>query len=136
MSSTIETEGTICVGEEITIASDSPITKYAVVFEDDGETGYFYALNTSQEKSPILDALHIYNVGNVVDKNKPSLVQIVWSNDGLKTALWINDYPHAVFDFAAKRGYCRTNFPEFRSSGEEWSSFSKEWSDTALELFL
>jgi len=134
MSSTIEAEGTICVGQEITIASASPITKYAVVFEDDGETGYFYALDTSQENSPILDASHIYNVSNVVDKDKPSLVQIVWSEDGLKAALWINDYPHAVFDFAAKRGYCRTNFPDFRSSNE-WSSFSKEWSDAALELF-
>ena len=135
MGSTIEAENTIQVGEAFTLAGDSPVTEYAVVFEDDGGTGYFYALDTSQKKRPILDAVHIYNVSNVVDKDRPSLVQIVWSNDGLKAALFINAYAHAVFDFAAKRGYCRTNFPDVRSSGNEWASFSKEWSDTALELF-
>lgn len=133
MNSTIEVEETIRVGKEIAISSESPTAEFAVVFEDDGVTGYFYGLDTSQE-SPILDALHIYNVSDVMDKDRPSLVQIVWAEDGLKAGLWINDYPHAVFDFAAKRSYCRTNFPN-ATTASEWSSFSKQWSDTALELF-
>ena len=133
MNSTIEAEETIRVGEEITISSGSPTTEFAVVFEDDGETGYFYGLDTSHE-SPILDALHIYNVSNVIDRDRPSRVQILWAEDGLKAGLWINDYAHAVFDFAAKRSYCRTNFPNVHGS-KEWSSFNKQWSDAALELF-
>ena len=122
----------IRVGDETFVASDSPAAEYSVVFEDDGDTGYLYALDTSLSESRILDALHIYNVANVVDKDKPSLVQIEWSEDGLKAALWINGYTHAVFDFAQKRGYCRTNS---LSPNRKWTSFSKEWSDAVLESF-
>ena len=133
MPSTIEAEETIQVGHETVVPSPSPITKYAVVFEDDGETGYFYGLDTSRnDHNQILDALNIYNVHSVIDKDKPSLIQIVWSEDGLKAALFINGYAHAVFDFAAKRGYCRSNFPP---PNEEWTSFGKEWSDAVLESF-
>ena len=133
MLSMIEAEETIQVGHETVVPSKSPITQYGVVFEDDGETGYFYGLDTTRnEHNQILDALHIYNVRSVIDKEKPSLVQVVWSEDGLKAALYINGYAHAVFDFAAKRGYCRSNFP---APNEEWTSFGKEWSDAALETF-
>jgi hypothetical protein len=34
---------------------------FGVIFEDDGETGYFYA--TDERNSEILDALHLYDVG-------------------------------------------------------------------------
>ena len=133
MPYTLEAEEPIQVGHETFVGSNSPVTNYGVVFEDDGETGYFYGLDTSlNEGDQILDALRIYNVRSVIDKEKPSLVQLVWSEDGLKAALYINDYPHAVFDFAARRGYCRTNFPR---PNEKWTSFDKEWSDAALDSF-
>lgn len=135
MNSTIETEEMLHVGEATIIESKSPRTEYAVVFEDDGETGYFYGLDTTKEEHPILDALHIYNVDNVVDKEQPSLVQIEWSSDGLKAALRINNYPHAVVDFAAKRSYCRTNFPTISSPESDWSRYSKKWTVAAMALF-
>ena len=65
MSSTIDVEEAIRVGDETFVASDSPAAEYSVVFEDDGDTGYLYALDTSLSESRILDALHIYNVANV-----------------------------------------------------------------------
>ena len=103
MPSTIEAEETIWIGHETLVASKSPITEYGVFFEDDGETGYFYGLDTSRkEGKQILDALHIYNVRSVIDREKPSRMQIAWSEDGLKAALYINGYAHAVFDFADK----------------------------------
>jgi hypothetical protein len=102
------------------------------VFEDDGETGYFYGLDTTKKDSPILDALQIYNVKNITDRNIPSTVQIVWSADGLKSALLINKYPHAIFDFQVKRGYCRTGFPP---PAKTWSSQGHEWDDKAQDLF-
>ena len=132
MGSRIEAEQIIYVGEGAVIQSDSPTTQFAVVFEDDSETGYFYGLDTLAEENPILDALHIYNVAAVSDKDKPSVAQIVWSEDGLKAALVINQYPHAVFDFAAERGYCRTNFPP---PDRNWTKFGHEWSDAVIELF-
>jgi len=132
MPSTIETEETFMVGQETFVPSESPTSQYGVVFEDEGDTGYFYGLDLSRETNQIVDALHIYNVASVVDKEKPSVAQIAWSDDGLKAALFINGFAHAVFDFADKRGYCRTNFP---SADKKWSSYGHEWSDAALDLF-
>ncbi len=120
------------VGKQIVVNCNSPKNSFAVVFEDDGETGYFYGLDTSREENPILDALHIYNVNNVTDKDIPSVVQIVWSDDGKKALLMINEYPHAAFDFVAKRGYCRTNFP---TPDHKWTKYGHEWDDSVMKLF-
>jgi len=128
----ITVEKEITVGQAVVVDGPSPLSQFAVVFEDDGETGYFYGLDTSRKDNPILDALQIYNVSNVTDRNVPSTVQIVWSADGLKSALLINKYPHAIFDFQAKRGYCRTGFPP---PSKTWSAQGHEWDEKALELF-
>jgi len=132
MGSAIYAGETLNVGTETVIDSMSPAGRYGVVFEDDSETGYFYALDTSKGDDPIVDALHIYNVGSVADKDVPSTVQIVWSADGLKAALVINRYPHAVFDFEAKRGYCRTGVAQ---PSKEWTRYDSRCDDSALELF-
>jgi len=116
------------------VEGPSPSTPFAAIFEDDGETGYFYALDTRQEENPIIDALHIYEVEAVTDKHRPSNVQIIWSLDDRKAALLINDYPHAVFDFDAKRGYCRSGFPP-PVGDTGWSADGHEWDDSALQLF-
>jgi hypothetical protein len=123
---------TILVGEEVTIFGESPQGRFATVFEDNTETGYFYALDADKADNQICDAVQIYIVKNIIDKNIPSKVEIVWSKDGLKSALFINEYPHAVFDFEQKRGYCRRNFPP---SDKEWTRFEHEWTDEALNLF-
>jgi hypothetical protein len=47
MPSTLEAEETIHIGQETFVGSNSPINDYGVFFEDDGETGYFYGLDTS-----------------------------------------------------------------------------------------
>jgi len=122
----------ITVGEEITIFGESPQGRFATVFEDNSETGYFYALDAEKADNQICDAMHVYNVKNVTDGNIPSKIEILWSQDGLKSVLLINDYPHAIFDFEQKRGYCRTNFPP---SDKSWTEFDHEWKEDALELF-
>jgi len=91
-------------------------------------------LDTTQGENPILDALHIYDVESVSDRHRPSKVRIVWSPDDRKAALLINDYPHAVFDFARKRGYCRNGFPA-PGADEDWSAGGHEWDDSVLQLF-
>ena len=90
-------------GRPTFLASDSPSQPYSTVFEDDGETGYFYAWDQSQAEGQILDAIHVYDVASVVDKHLESEVEIVWAGDGLKSVLLINGPSRAVFDFAAKR---------------------------------
>jgi hypothetical protein len=103
-------EETFTVGQDTFFDSISPTSSFGVTFEDNLETGYFYAVDTKPELK-ILDALHIYNVSKVVDKDKPCKIQIAWTDDGQIASLIINNYCHAIFDFKAKAGYCRNGFP-------------------------
>jgi hypothetical protein len=128
-------EAQISVGKAVVLEGPSPTPPYVAVFEDDGTTGYFYALDTSREDNPIVDALHIYDVEGVTDRNLPSHAQIIWSPDHYRAALLINDYPHAVFDFNARRGYCRNGFPPDSVSEAGWSPEGHEWDDSALAPF-
>jgi hypothetical protein len=128
----IYAETTFTVGTETVLESGSPNNNFMVVFEDDGNAGYLYGLDRKREGSPILDVLFIYTVANVTDKHMSSEAQIVWSGDGIKALLMINGYPHAAFDFEAKRGYCRANFPP---PDTKWTKYSHEWSDDVLSLF-
>ena len=116
-------------GKETWYASDSPTGPFATVFQDDGDTGYYYAHDLA-DGGRILDALHIYNVPAVVDRDQASFAEIVWSPDSLKAALLINEHPHAVIDFAERRSYCRTGFP---SPPPDWNRGL--WREDLLELF-
>ena len=116
-------EAEIVPGEDAFIESFSPESRFGVVFEDDGDTAYFYAvekdnLSLSDNEPPapseggglrILDALHIYE-GEDLGKGKSKLM-IVWSRDWMKCALVLDGYCHAVFDFAAQGGYNINEFP-------------------------
>ncbi len=102
------------VGQDTFFDSISPTIPFGVVFEDDLTTGYFYAVDLNSDLK-MLDALHIYDVENVIDKHKQSKLQITWTDDGLVASLLINDFCHAIFDFESKAGYCRNAFPETRS---------------------
>jgi hypothetical protein len=132
MSAKVVAQQQISVGQKAVVEAPSPDKKHVVVFEDDGDTGYFYAMDMARSDNPIVDALHIYNATNVTDRHIPSTVQIVWSADDLKAMLLINRYPHAVFDFAAKRGYCRTAFPP---PDKRWTAHGHEWDDKVTEMF-
>ena len=131
MSSEIQLSETIIIGTPITLECPSPKTSFAVVFEDDGETGYFYGLDVENKKQPVLDSLHIYNVKDVLDPNVSVKVEISWSEDGLKSRLAINDFPHAVFDFESRKAYCRANQPR----PDRRFTNSHKWSEDALEPF-
>ncbi len=109
-------ERSFMVGQETFIDSLAE-NNYGVVFEDDGNTGYFYAV-AKRDDLQILDALHIYNVADVIDKDKPSISKILWTEDFSRAFLSINGYYHAAFDFKHKAGYCRTGFP---SPNDRWA---------------
>jgi hypothetical protein len=118
-------------GEETFHASDSPVSSFSAVFEDNGDTGYFYAYDrAAPEDARILDACHIYDAADVVDRDRRSEVTIFWSRDGLKAALLINDYAHAVIDFRARRAYCRSNFPP--PTGQWRAEVRIPWNDALL----
>jgi hypothetical protein len=104
-------EQELIVGTETVIESDSPDETHGVVFEDDGETGYFYARDYSVPEHFFVDALHIYNSQDVTDRDKACRVKIIWSRDFTAAALMINLVPHAVFDFAQRCGYAKSPYP-------------------------
>ncbi|GLS94413.1 DUF2251 domain-containing protein [Piscinibacter gummiphilus] len=131
----VTAEETISIGASAVVEGPAPEGRCVAVFEDDGDTGYFYAVDPSAGGNPIQDAVHIYNVANVADRDAPSVVQIGWSADSRKVVLLINGHPHAVFDFESKRGFCRTGFPPPSGEGP-WSVGGHRWDDAALQLFV
>jgi len=106
-------EQSFVAGEETFIECVSSENNYSVIFVDDTDTGYFFAgerdSNTGELR--ILDGLHIYNIEEVDEKDRPGKINILWSTDWLKCALVINNYCHAVFDFEQQGGYNRNEFP-------------------------
>jgi hypothetical protein len=118
-------------GRQTAIESPSPGGVWKVVFEDDGRTGYLYALDESDNENPIQEALHIYNVADLRDKERKSTAAVVWASDGQKACLLLNGHPHAVVDFSAKRGYCRTNFP----APGKWKGHDFQWDGRVMEYF-
>jgi hypothetical protein len=133
MTILVTAHGEMNIGEANTLESTAPDGVLAAVFEDDGETGYFYAIHESAEGNPLRDALHIYNVEDIADRHKPCNVKVGWSEDNKKCVLLINGYPHGVFDFQNKNGYCRTGFPV--AVNAEWSVAGHEWDDKVDEFF-
>ncbi|KAA1257167.1 hypothetical protein LF1_55670 [Rubripirellula obstinata] len=125
------TKDTLRVGSKTMVESASPIGRFQCVFEDDTETGYFYALDMDRAGNPIVDALHIYNVKDVTDRDTPSTLHILWSPDANRAAIFINSYPHAIFDFSGGVGCCRTGFPEPASG-----SGSHDWDESLLAPFF
>lgn len=123
---------TLIVGTETVLESDAPDDSRGVVFEDDGETGYFYARDYSVPDQLFVDALHIYSVRGVTDREKPSKLHILWSSDYRYAALIINQYPHAAFDFVEKIGYSRDSFPD-PDPRTGWSH--EPWSDELRNVF-
>ncbi len=123
----------LLVGTPLVLHGTAPSGEYAAVFEDDGETGYFYAVDLNDSAQPIQDALQIYNVQQVEDRSEPSDVRIGWSSDGLAVLLAINGNVHAVFNFGTRQACCRSGFPP--PDGRGWATEGHSWQDAMLEAF-
>ena len=61
MPISVTAKETFRVGSTFVIEGPSDGAPYLCVFEDDGDTGYLYAVDVSGEELQILDAVHIYN---------------------------------------------------------------------------
>jgi hypothetical protein len=125
-------EHVLHVGQPVVLRSQAPTGRFGVVFEDDGETGYFYATQLSRwlRRTTVLDALALYNVDAVKDRALPHQLTICWSPDGLHAALLINGFPHAAFDFQSRRAGCMTAFPP----PFEWCQGTHEWRPALVDF--
>jgi hypothetical protein len=117
-------------GHETFVSAVAEDGRAAVVFEDNGETATFYALETAQ--GPVLDAIHIYNVTDVVDRDRPSEYKLGWSPTERQAILLINGSAHAVFDFDHRKGWCWTGFPP---DDTRWSLDGHQWDEACLDHF-
>jgi hypothetical protein len=127
------------------LSSDSTAVPWTVVFEDEGVAGYFYACDRSHLKleESILDAMLIYNAAALAASDaqlkRPTaerIATIEWSRDGLQAALYLDGAAQGLYDFGARRGYCRMDFPNFlEDQGDVWRRNSHAWSDAALGQF-
>jgi hypothetical protein len=120
-------------GHEAVLQADAPRGRFSVVFEDDGDTGYFYGLDLASDASsgPIVDALHLYNVEAVADRQSAYPVEIRWAEDRNRAGLFIAERCQAVFDFDEKRAVSRSGFPP--ASGD--FTWTHDW-DEALTAGL
>lgn len=123
------------------LSVNSSVVPWTVVFEDEGVAGYFYACDRSREtqEDSILDAMLIYNVSSLQDRETHRLASVEWSSDGQKAVLYLDGTAQALFDFAAHKGFCRTDFPNFLEgaggAGDTWRKSTHAWSDEALQQF-
>ena len=146
-------EQTFVPGEDNFIESFSPENNYGVVFEDDGETAYFYAVEKDKDASGlrVLDALHIYEVAEFLaareaiegasaggppekqEGKKTSKLLVIWSRDWMKCALVIDGQCQAIFNFETQGGY---NINEFPPPNDIWTKGDRKLTDELIrELF-
>ena len=84
------------------------------VFEDDGETGYFYALDRERSHgNKIVNAIQIYTTSeDYGDDDRAWLVaKVVWSQDGDRSGLEIDPADARGIDFANRITYALGDFP-------------------------
>lgn len=120
------------------LSVNSTAVPWTVVFEDEGVAAYFYACDRSREtqEESILDAMLIYNVASLKDREAQRIASVEWSRDGKKAVLYLDGTAQALFDFEASAGFCRTNFPNFlEEQGETWRKGTHAWSEEALQQF-
>ena len=99
------------IGTKFVAQVDAPSRLVTMVFEDDGDTGYLYALAPNeQEGLDLLDALHIYNAEDNL-RGADVQLEFVWTADSARAGLRINASLWAVFDFALQTGWTRSEFP-------------------------
>ncbi len=134
----ISKEEIIIAGAENFIRSQSPETaRYHSLFESDGDTGYFYAIDFKQEDDIFKDALYIYDIYNEYQQNEEIEIKIGWSRDGFKSILFINDNPKAFFDFSKKRGFCISGIPEKNIiNNSTWSKQGHLWDERKYQKII
>jgi hypothetical protein len=118
----------IRIGEPTVIEAIPEGNRYGVVFEDDGETGYLYALDQTQQDMSIVDAMLIYGVSEASRGNEVTL-KILWNTDKTGATLLADGAPQAVVDFARSQACCRSGFPRALQQG--WS-LSHDWDEAVF----
>jgi hypothetical protein len=120
------------------LSSNSQRGPWTVVFEDEGVAAYCYACDRSHEtqEAAIMDAMLVYNVSALEDRERERLAAVQWSGDGWRAVLYLDGVAQALIDFQIRQSFCRTNFPNFmEDAGSRWRTASHAWDPARLEQF-
>ena len=120
------------IGSAAVLQSDAPAGTRSVVFEDDGQTGYFYALAPGESALELLDALHVYNAEQDL-RGVDCRIELAWTADSSKAGLRVNGSLWAVFDFEREQGWSRSNFPP--PAGRWKMPARPEWDESLVHQF-
>ena len=128
-------------GQDLFLESSSPENRYGVIFEDDGEAAYFYAVEKDKQGDGlrVLDALHIHeeddpgDVDDAQEDDEPADLKIIWSRDWLKCALVLDGFVHALFDFENQGGY---NINEFPPPNDFWTQGDRKLTPELIQRFF
>lgn len=128
-------------GQDLFLESSSPENRYGVIFEDDGEAAYFYAVEKDKQGDGlrVLDALHIHEEDDPGDEDdaqeddEPADLKIIWSRDWLKCALVLDGFVHALFDFENQGGY---NINEFPPPNDFWTQGDRKLTPELIQRFF
>jgi hypothetical protein len=103
---------------------------FGVIFEDDGETGLFFAAD--EKLLDVYDALLIYNA-NTPDQLKPGeAAYVLWNRGLMKAGLYYRGRFQAVIDFANRISCCRTGLPA-APKPDGWCLSPHTWDDAMLK---
>jgi hypothetical protein len=106
-------EENIVTGKGCFVQTEAAEHRFVTVFEDDQETGYFYAAEKDDSGSlSILDMVFIYDVESIPPDERKLKLSVIWSTDWQRCGLILDNTCHAVFDFRQRAGYNLTGFPE------------------------
>lgn len=127
------------------LSSNSPAVPWTAVFEDEGAAGYLYACDRSRQtpgkpeesqEQSILDAMLLYNVASLPDPGRERLASVQWSRDGQQGVFYLDGTAQAFLDFAARKSFCRSNFPNFvEQPSDTWRKSSHAWDEEQIKRF-
>jgi len=108
---------------------------YGVVFEDDGQEGYFYL--TKEDGSKIFEGLKLYDQGDTEKISEGDLLKILWHPKLKKVGVMYHEKIQAIFDIQKKESYSRLGFSiELPVPNASWcKSKNHLWDDSALSGF-
>ena len=116
--------------EEVVLKTSSSVSGHACVFEDDGTTGYLYALKPAENGDaigPIADAVLVYQYTEGNPRQHSAELQFQWTDSGSCCGLVLDGHLYALFDFDTQTGFSISGFPPASETGG-WAR-SKEMAD-------
>jgi hypothetical protein len=138
MTAFISPTETYYPGQGFYLESDCPQGRYQVAFEENWEAAWFHLIDTRIDTKVDADkpqhSLWLYQPQNdaelFCEPDGTGLINIIWSSDGKRVGLFINNRGLALFDIEHRYAFCHEPIPSTAQS--RWQQHP--WDDRLLSL--